>query len=103
MVRNRCSCTTSSSRWLARVRNGRHSMPAVSNSHFMCPAPRPTSSRPSTSRSVVAISLASSAGFQNSALSTKVPSRIRLVASAAATSKGNGATVPRWSAAKSTS
>ena len=66
-------------------------MPAASNSHFMCPDPRPTSSRPSVRISAVAISRASSAGFQNGTLSTSVPSLIRLVACAAATTIWNGA------------
>ncbi len=53
--------------------------------------------------SAVAISRASSAGFQNGTLSTSVPSRSRVVAAAAATSIWNGALLPRWSAAKSVS
>lgn len=47
------------------------------------------------SASVVATSRASSAGFQKPELSTNVPTRGRSVASAAATSAGNGAGVPR--------
>lgn len=53
--------------------------------------------------SVVATSRASSVGFQKPALSTKVPRRGRSVASAAATSEGKGAGMPRWSGTRITS
>ena len=70
-------------------------MPASSNSHFMWPDPRPTSSRPPVRMSAVAISRASSAGFQNGTLTTSVPTRSRSVAAAAATTAWNGAASPR--------
>ena len=69
----------------------------------MCPAPSPTSSLPSVSTSVVAISRASRLGFQKGAFSTRVPTRSRSVAAAAATSVGKGAGLPRWSAANTVS
>jgi hypothetical protein len=50
--------------------------------------------------SVVITSRARSAGFQKGAFSTRVPTFSRSVAAAAATSAGNGASAPRWSAAK---
>ncbi len=52
---------------------------------------------------MVATSRANSSEFQNGALRTSVPTRNRSVACAAATSVGNGATTPRWSAANSVS
>ena len=95
--KNRHSSVTAVRRRPARAPNGSQAIPAASNSERMWPAPSPTSSRPPVRRSVVAISRASSAGFQNGTFSTSVPTRSRCVASAAATSTGNGAGAPRWS------
>lgn len=75
----------------ARAPNPSQGIPDASNSHFVFPAPRPTSSRPSVRTSGVSISRASSAGFQNGTLGTSVPSLIRVVACAAATTIWNGA------------
>lgn len=47
-----------------------HGRPASWYSLRMCPAPSPSSIRPSESTSAVATARASSAGFQNPALST---------------------------------
>ena len=52
---------------------------------------------------MVTTSRASSAGFQNGAFSTSVPTFRRSVTAAAATSTGNGASYPRWSAANTVS
>ncbi|CAM5309197.1 hypothetical protein SFUMM280S_07898 [Streptomyces fumanus] len=51
----------------------------------------------------MATSRASSAGFQKPALSVNVPSLGRSVASAAATSAGKGAGMPKWSGTRITS
>ncbi|SDD56401.1 hypothetical protein F610DRAFT_04757 [Streptomyces sp. LaPpAH-199] len=67
------------------------------------PAPMPSSRRPEVSASVPAVSRARSAGFQNPAFSTKVPTRGRSVASAAATREGKGAGMSRWSGTRITS
>jgi hypothetical protein len=67
----------------------------VSRAALLIPAlgedPSDLLDRPSVRTSAVAISRASSAGFQNGTLSTSVPSLIRLVACAAATTIWNGA------------
>jgi hypothetical protein len=82
-----------------RSPSDRHGIPASSNSAFMCPAPSPSSRRPSVSRSAVTASRTSSAGFQKHAFSTYVRSLIRRVTMPAATSAANGAAMPRWSGA----
>src|SRR5205823_5915189 len=67
--------------------------PAWSYSALMCPAPRPSSSRPSVRRSTAAASRASRTGWRESLLSTAVPIRRVFVTAAALTNAGIGALI----------
>src|SRR6266508_2209254 len=67
--------------------------PACSYSAFTYPAPRPSSSRPSVRRSMVAASRATNTGWRKSLFSTVVPTRIVFVAAAALTNAGIGANI----------
>src|SRR5690349_15343318 len=63
----------------------------------------PSSKRPSVSRSSVAASFASSAGWRKSLSKTRLPARSVRVTSAASSSAGTGAIcAPKWSGASST-
>src|SRR5436190_9909450 len=66
----------------------------------MWPAPSPSSSRPSVNRSTTAASRANTTGCRKSLFITSVPTRMRSVASAAATSAESDENMPsmRWSA-----
>src|SRR5215467_5041441 len=95
----RRTSVTADSRASVRSANGSHGRFASSCSLFTYPAPIPSSARPSDSRSSVATSRASSAGFQKPTFSTYVRNRSRLLIAPAATRTVNGPATPRWSGA----
>ncbi|COW97102.1 Uncharacterised protein [Mycobacterium tuberculosis] len=79
-------------------------MPAASYSDLRCPAPSPSSKRPSARVATPAASRAVSTGWRKSLLSTNVPVCSRCVAIAAAVAPANGETEgTRWSGKASTS
>ena len=82
---------TASSRRSTRVPGASKRMPVWSYSARSQPAPRPSSNRPPESTSMVAASLASTAGWRKSLEKTSEPTRRRVVASAAAVRAGTGA------------
>ena len=72
--------------------------PIAANSSASQPIPTPSVTRPPESTSIVAASLASTAGWRKSLEKTSEPTRRRVVASAAAVSAGTGASCSRkWS------
>ena len=96
---------TASSRRLTRTPGGSKGRPIQSYSVFSQPAPMPNSNRPSVSTSMLAASLANSAGWRKSLSKTVQPTRSVVVASAAAVSAGPGENQRgvRWSPLSRTS
>ncbi len=88
---------SASSNRSTRTGGGGKGMPLASCSACAQPVPRPSSSRPSVSRSTVAAWRASNTGWCNALLMTSCPTRSVVVTSAALTRGLNGSTMPRWS------
>src|SRR5215469_5994065 len=86
-----------------------NAIPAASYSGWYQPAPMPSSNRPPDTRCRLAASCATMAGCRKSLESTRVPSRSRVVAAAAAARPLNGASccpnapAEKWSRSSSTS